>query len=178
MAAGRRAARRRAGSWRAIPRSGRGRRGARGWRRAVWTLAALGLLGLPVATAAVTTLAVPRAAEGCRVLSVTDGDTLRLHCPARGIERARLTGFDTPEIFSPGCPGELLRGLRATWALRVMLWRAERISLVRQGEDRYGRALVFAAVDDVPVARRMIAAGHARAYGGGRRDGWCVGAMK
>src|SRR5690606_6080818 len=41
--------------------------------------------------------------EGCAVTLVVDGDTVRLLCPAEGFVTARLTGFDTPEVFSPGC---------------------------------------------------------------------------
>lgn len=154
-------------------------------RRIVWSdpavylklvmgVGVLGLVGLPLVADAVTAFAGAKpAAGGCRVLSVTDGDTVRMHCPGRGLESARLTGFDTPEKFSPRCASELGRAVAATWALRRMLWQAEQVSLVRTGTDHYGRALVFMSLDGVPVARRMIEAGHARAYDGGARDGWC-----
>ncbi|WP_135503473.1 thermonuclease family protein [Roseovarius aestuariivivens] len=148
-------------------------RDPRGYLRLVIVLAGLALIALPFGSAALTTVFAPKERDGCRVLSVTDGDTIRMYCPGRGMEKARLIGFDTPEIFSPRCASELYRGLRAKWALRAMLWQADRISIVRQGEDRYGRALVFVALDDVPVARRMIDADHARAYAGGQRAGWC-----
>ena len=68
-------------------------------------------------------------------------------CPGRGDAKARLTGFDTPELFSPSCPAELAAAIRAKWALRLVLFRAEEVRLVRQGTDRYGRALVAAFVD-------------------------------
>jgi endonuclease YncB( thermonuclease family) len=115
------------------------------------------------------------AAVGCRVISVVDGDTVTLWCPGRAPERARLTGFDTPELFRPRCLREAQMALRATWHLRLMLWRGERLTVVRRGYDRYGRALVGLAVDGVPVMREMLAAGLARPYEGGPRAGWCGG---
>ncbi|OYX41466.1 MAG: hypothetical protein B7Z02_15560 [Rhodobacterales bacterium 32-67-9] len=95
-------------------------------------------------------------------------------CPGRGNSTARLTGFDTPELFSPACASELAAAVRAKWALRLMLLGAGEVRLVREGTDRYGRALVAAFVDGAPLARGMIAAGHARAYAGGPREGWCA----
>jgi endonuclease YncB( thermonuclease family) len=117
--------------------------------------------------------AVEHAAVGCRVVSVIDGDTVTLWCPGRAPERARLMGFDTPELFRPRCPREAHLALRAKWHLRLMLWRGGRLTVVRRGHDRYGRALVALAIDDVPVMREMIDAGLARPYGGGARAGWC-----
>ena len=40
-------------------------------------------------------------ANGCRLVKVIDGDTLVLACDGFGVFRARLVGFDTPEIFTP-----------------------------------------------------------------------------
>lgn len=169
----------------AEPRAGRfsGRR-----RRVVWwhrvfhprvylrlamVVASALLLGLPLAGNGVTAALTPAATSGCRVVSVVDGDTVRMWCPSRGVERARLVGFDTPEKFSPRCGSEYARAVAATWQLRRVLAGASRIALAREGTDRYGRALVRAWVDGAPVARRMIALGNARPYGGGRRVGWC-----
>lgn len=112
-------------------------------------------------------------AGDCRIVSVTDGDTVRLWCPARGIEKARLTGFDTPEVFSPKCASELARGTAATWKLRWLLLTAKKVSILRQGRDRYGRTLAAVTIDGVPLRSLMISSGHARAYSGGKRGGWC-----
>ena len=65
----------------------------------------------------------------CRVLQVVDGDTLDLHCPGQGFVRARLTGFDTPELFSPGCASEAAAALAAQFHLRRTLWGAERFEV-------------------------------------------------
>ncbi len=112
--------------------------------------------------------------EGCAVTLVVDGDTVRLLCPAEGFVTARLTGFDTPEVFSPGCPGELARGLAATAWLTLALWRAGHIAEDGERRDRYGRRLVRLSLDGRDVAGAMIAAGLARPYAGGRRQGWCA----
>jgi len=89
------------------------------------------------------------------------------------VMRARLTGFDTPEIFSPKCFSERYLGLRATYALRGEIWAARRISVSTGDRDRYGRVLTQMTVDGVPVGRRLIARGLARSYSGGLRSSWC-----
>lgn len=137
--------------------------------------AALAILAVPLADTGLTVAAGLRAQPGaCRVLSVTDGDTVTLWCPGRGAGPARLTGYDAPELFSPGCAAEWWAGMRATWALRRMLWTAGTVRALREGTDRYGRALVALWLDGRPVAQAMIAAGHGRPYAGGPRGGWCA----
>lgn len=143
-------------------------------RNRIALAAALAFLALPLADTGLTVAAGLHADPGgCRVLSVTDGDTVTLCCPGHGAGPARLTGYDAPEVFSPRCAAEWLAGMRATWALRRLLWRAGEIRTLREGTDRYGRALVALWVDGRPVAQAMIAAGHGRPYAGGPRGGWC-----
>src|SRR5690606_4129615 len=100
---------------------------------AVIVLAALGLVVLPVAADAVIAVTRPAAAaEGtCRIYQVIDGDTVRMVCPGRGNTSARLTGFDAPELFSPACASEFAAAVTAKWALRLKLWQAEKVTLVR-----------------------------------------------
>lgn len=144
--------------------------------KAVIAAVSLGLVVLPAASDAVIAVARPVAdgSGSCRVWQVIDGDTVRMWCAGRGSTTARLTGLDAPELFSPSCPAELLAATRAKWALRLAIWTAGEVVLVREGTDRYGRTLVAAFLDGEPLARRMIAAGHARPYSGGRREGWCA----
>ena len=144
--------------------------------RAVIGLAAAGLVILPGIADATLSVLRPLAAEdeNCRIYQVVDGDTVRMWCPDRGNVRARLTGFDTPELFSPECAAELAAAMQAKWALRRALWQADEVRITREGTDRYGRTLIAAYIDDTPLARRMIADGHARIYGGGIRQTWCA----
>ena len=109
----------------------------------------------------------------CRVLRVVDGDTVELSCSGIGVQRARLQGFDTPELFSPGCNAERRAALAAKWALRGILLSAEVLRVRFDGEDRYGRRLAQVWVDGRPLSAIMVERGHARAYDGGGRMGWC-----
>ena len=111
--------------------------------------------------------------SGCRVTSVTDGDTVRMRCPGRAEERVRLTGFDTPELFSPGCRAEHRAAIQAKTALQDRIRAADTLDITRRGTDRYGRTLAELRLDGQSVARLMIADGHARAYAGGTRASWC-----
>jgi micrococcal nuclease len=135
----------------------------------------LGLILIPtiadLANAALKSVA--GGGETCRILRVIDGDTVSLLCPEEGLESARLTGFDTPEKYAPRCLTEFIAAERASWALRTMIQKADRLVLTREGTDRYGRALVRLDLDGVDVARLMVRAGHARVNSGGPRGSWC-----
>jgi micrococcal nuclease len=100
----------------------------------------------------------------CRIIRVVDGDTLSMICPDDGMMSARLLGFDTPEKYAPKCFAEFAAAERASWALRTLIQRAERMKLLREGSDQYGRAL---------VRLELGGDGHARVYGGGLRGSWC-----
>ena len=144
------------------------------WLKLVIGLAGAGLLLLPLGADAVNAALGPKSDGGCRVVKVIDGDTVLLWCGGRGVEKVRLKGFDAPEVFSPQCPSEWARGVAATWHLRRLFFQADRIIVAFAGEDRYGRRLASVATDRGSIASRMIADGHARAYSGGARQGWCA----
>lgn len=141
----------------------------------VMIVAGLGLVVLPYGADALNAALKPVAsADGdCRVLLVIDGDTVKLVCPGRGVETARLMGFDAPEKFSPRCVGEVVAAEQATWGLRRMIFEANTLALERDGTDRYGRVLARLSLDGQDVARLMIKAGYGRTYAGGLRGGWC-----
>lgn len=139
-------------------------------RVAMGASVALGI-GLPALSFANGTL---KPHEGCAVVLVVDGDTVKMLCPAEGIVTARLLGLDTPEIFSPRCVGEFGKGLAATARLNAALFAAAHIAESGDRADRYGRRLVALRLDGADVAPAMIAAGLARPYAGGRREGWCA----
>jgi micrococcal nuclease len=143
--------------------------------RAVIFLASVGLIVVPFMADGALAVARPLAAPdgACRVLRVVDGDTVDLWCAATGIERARLDGFDAPELFSAKCTAELIAAQQAKWALRGLLLSGGDLRMERGGLDRYQRRLVTVWVGQVPLARRMIQGGHGRSYGGGTRLGWC-----
>ena len=109
----------------------------------------------------------------CRSLRVVDGDTVSLICPEDGMVSARLLGFDTPEKYAPQCLDEFLAAERASWHLRALIQKADRLELSHEGTDRYGRVLARLTLDGVDAARVMIRDGHARQYGGGLRGTWC-----
>ena len=144
-------------------------------RRLVWLLVAIvavpGLLDVAIG------LAHPMAdrRQTCRVVQVVDGDTLRIWCRDTGLESARLTGFDAPELFSPQCLGETLAAHQAKWALRWVIWQADVLQMTRKGEDRYDRSLLALADRAGALDARMIAAGYGRAYADGQRGSWCEG---
>lgn len=134
-----------------------------------------GVLAVPFGVDALTFVKRYGDNSACKLVRVIDGDTVVLWCPATGLERARLIGFDTPEMFSPKCKSELALASAAMLKLRWIFLNASDLTIVKQGKDRYDRALVFMATEKWPIARQMIASGHAREYSGGRRIGWCDG---
>ena len=110
----------------------------------------------------------------CGIEHVYDGDTVALDCPGAPLERARLVGFDTPEVFSPGCAAEARAGAAATDRLRALVAAAPVTGLRRQGYDRYGRALVRLEIGGADVGDVLIGEGLAVRYSGGRRIDWCA----
>ena len=111
--------------------------------------------------------------KDCRVSYVIDGDTITLTCMGGREIRARLVGFDAPEVYSPACAAERRAGEAATDALRAAIAAADRVDLRRTGWDRYGRALVRLELDGSNIAAGMVAAGLARRDGWGKEEGWC-----
>lgn len=109
---------------------------------------------------------------GCELLRVVDGDTVAIRCAGPELN-ARLTGYDTPETFRSGCAGEKALGERATRHLETILQTAGTIVPQLQGADRYKRLLIRLIVDGTPLEDRMIAAGLAVSYTGGKRIDWC-----
>lgn len=135
----------------------------------------IGLILLPLAADLANAALKPVAGDGgtCRILRVIDGDTVTLMCPNEGVQSARLLGFDTPEKYAPKCVAELVAAEKASWALRTLIQKADRLTVSFEGRDRYGRALVRLELDGQDVSGRMVRTGLARTYGGGPRGSWC-----
>jgi endonuclease YncB( thermonuclease family) len=118
-----------------------------------------------------------RGSHPAELLRVLDGDTFeaRVHVwPGIDITtKVRLRGIDAPELRAR-CAEERTKAEAALEALRAVLAEGD-IAVMRVGLDKYGgRVLADAATRRTPnVSAAMLAKGHARPYGGGRRDTWC-----
>jgi len=113
------------------------------------------------------------------VVRTIDGDTFeaRVHLsPDLNLTtRVRLRGIDAPELKA-SCSQELQMAEAATGALRALLGEGE-VAIFNIGPDKYsGRVVAEVATRRTGnVSTAMLAAGHARRYGGGHRNGWCDG---
>ncbi|MFP5220446.1 MAG: thermonuclease family protein [Actinomycetes bacterium] len=110
-------------------------------------------------------LPVPHGAQGAVVVSVTDGDTVRLR--GRGVgpvpgepTRVRLLLVDTPEVADGG---ECFGGQAADRTEQLLPRGAEvRVEADRDLEDRFGRLLLHVWTDDgVNVGETLVAEGYA-----------------
>jgi endonuclease YncB( thermonuclease family) len=114
------------------------------------------------------------------VIRTIDGDTFeaRVHLePGLDLNtRVRLRGIDAPELKA-ACAQELQMAEAATDALRALLGQGD-VRIFNIGPDKYsGRVVADVATRRTGnVSTAMLAAGHARSYGGGHRDGWCASA--
>jgi endonuclease YncB( thermonuclease family) len=114
------------------------------------------------------------------VIRTIDGDTFeaRVHL-GPGLDpttRIRLRGIDAPELKA-SCQQELQMAEAATDALRALLREGD-VTIFNIGPDKYvGRVVADAATRRTGnVSTAMLAAGYARSYGGGHRNGWCANA--
>jgi len=116
------------------------------------------------------------------VIRTIDGDTFvaRVHLPPGPdlTTRVRLRGIDAPELKA-SCPQELQMAEAATIALRDLLGQGD-VAIYHIGPDKYQGRIVAdvgtSKTDNVSAA--MLAAGHARAYNGSHRLGWCADAAR
>ena len=101
-----------------------------------------------------------------RVTHVVDGDTVDVRLTSGRVQRVRLLGIDTPEVYN----GVECGGPEASAAMRRMLPVGTPVRLVsdttQASVDRYGRALryVTRTRDGVQVNRRQVWLGHATVY--------------
>jgi micrococcal nuclease len=115
--------------------------------------------------------------QPAQVVRVIDGDTFeaRVHL-WQGLDittHIRLRGVDAPELKAR-CFEESRMAQAARDALVALLNEGGVIVFII-GPDKYnGRVVADAATRTTPnVSAALIAAGHGRPYGGGRRAGWC-----
>ena len=111
------------------------------------------------------------------MLRTIDGDTFeaKVHLwPGLDmVTRVRLRGIDAPELKA-ACAEEYRMARAASDALRTLLAEGE-VTIFNIGPDKYnGRVVADAATRQTPnVSEVLLAAGHARRYGGDHRSGWC-----
>jgi len=116
------------------------------------------------------------------VIRTIDGDTFeaRVHLPPGPdlTTRIRLRGIDAPELKA-SCPRELQMAEAATVALRDLLGQGD-VAIYNIGPDKYqGRVVAEVATKKTDsVSAALLASGHARAYNGGHRFGWCANAAR
>jgi len=116
------------------------------------------------------------------VIRTVDGDTFeaRVHLePGLDLNtRVRLRGIDAPELKA-SCPQELQMAEAASAALRALLGEGG-VTISNIGPDKYGGRVVadVATRKTGNVSAALLAAGHARSYSGGHRNGWCANAGK
>lgn len=125
--------------------------------------------------------AVTASPHACPVLRVVDGDTFRVptSCLTPPAESAiRVLGIDTPELRGR-CEAERVAARAARAFAEAALAAAAEVLVVNPKPDKYaGRFDALVILVDRFGHRRslgemLIEAGHARAYDGGRRQGWC-----
>ena len=89
--------------------------------------------------------------------------------------RARIVGYDAPELFSPGCAAERAAAERARAGagdLGAATRPATEVAFL--GHDRYRRTLVDMRLSGQRVAQGMVGSGNGRRYFGHLRGGWCA----
>lgn len=102
----------------------------------------------------------PRLLEG-RVVSVTDGDTVRVQIDGRE-DAVRYIGVNTPEVHHPA-KGEQPGGREAMEVNRSLVQGLTvRLELDVQERDRYGRLLAYVHVGDMMVNAELARRGYAQ----------------
>jgi micrococcal nuclease len=120
---------------------------------------------------------IPRAVIPVEVMRVIDGDTVELKAHVwldqTVVTRVRLRSIDAPELRA-GCPEETRKAVAAQEALMALL-HGGRAYLTGLGRDKYGGRVLgdLLTQDGHAISQKMLLSGHARAYVGGRRQGWC-----
>ena len=102
-------------------------------------------------------------ARKARVISVTDGDTVKVRVGGRSRD-VRLIGIDTPEVFG----GVECGGPQASRSMKRMLSAGDRVRLIRDFSqdqiDRYGRLLRYVERRGRDVGERQVRRGWAKPY--------------
>ncbi|WP_122523179.1 thermonuclease family protein [Pannonibacter phragmitetus] len=100
---------------------------------------------------------------------VWDGDSILLGLTGQA-EAVRIFNIDAPEI-NGRCPHEENLAQQAKYRLAELM-DGQRVIVLRQGTDRYGRTLAAVSVNGVDAGDMLVGEGLARTWSG-RREGWC-----
>jgi endonuclease YncB( thermonuclease family) len=109
--------------------------------------------------------AMPICGGGYRTNCVVDGDTVWIDH-----EKIRLETIDAPEVHGR-CNYETDLAAKATRRLQALL-SGQRMTVVRSGNDIYGRTLARVSTDRGEVGDILASEGLARLWTG-HRDPWC-----
>jgi len=96
-------------------------------------------------------------------------DSIRLGTTSQA-EAVRIFNIDAPEIDGQ-CPYESDLALQSKVRLAELL-EGQRVEILRQGTDRYGRTLAAVHVEGQDVGDILVSEGLARTWTG-RREPWC-----
>jgi micrococcal nuclease len=102
-------------------------------------------------------------------IRVWDGDSLRLGMTQEA-EAIRIFNIDAPEIEGQ-CAYESDLAQRSKHRLAELLQR-QRVEVLRQGSDGYGRTLASVRVNGSDAGDVLVSEGLARTWSG-RREPWC-----
>ncbi len=111
------------------------------------------------------------------ILRVIDGDTIevraRIWLDQFLVTRVRLRDIDAPESTGR-CPAEVAMAEAARRHLSALAGSGQAY-LADVGRDKFGGRVLgrIISADGRDLASRMLADGHARTYGGRRRQSWC-----
>jgi endonuclease YncB( thermonuclease family) len=131
----------------------------------------------PIILALAVLSAAPAAAVdpvSVKVLSCHDGDTCRAAVEILpGRDRIRLANADTPEIDGQ-CQEEIRQATMARDYTRSLVV-GQVVTLIAVQPDKYDKRVdaYVRLPDGRDLGDALIAAGLARPYSGGHRDGWC-----
>ncbi len=124
----------------------------------------------PSATKPLVTRYFPICGGGTRSNCIVDGDTLYIDG-----EKIRVTGFNTPELFSPQCKQEAALARRAQRRFQQLVnggpFEIRRNAL--RDRDVYGRKLRSLYRDGKPIGDQLIAEGLAHRWRG-FKESWCT----
>ena len=98
-----------------------------------------------------------------RVVSVADGDTVRVRLGSGRTERVRYIGIDTPETRKPDAPAECYGDRARAFNARLVEDRDVRLELDVDERDRYGRLLAYVYAGGTFVNAELVRAGYADA---------------